>query len=199
MKNINQSLIKFHASLKPIAKDAQNPFFKSDYLTLSGILDAVRPLLASVDLALVQSMRVDGERTILITKIMHASGEEILSEMILPHNSDPQKYGTLITYYKRYQLQALLGISTTEEDDDGNSVSRPDLFRVKKIDPPKPTFQVEGIGPQVPLSESMPKNVATFPASAAQKGLLKKLGIKFDDDITKAGASKLIEEANKRN
>ena len=190
MKNLNQALVKFHANLKPIAKDAQNPFFKSDYLTLSGILDAVRPLLASVDLALIQAMRVDGERTILITKIIHVTGEEITSEMILPQNNDPQKFGSLITYYKRYQLQALLGISTSEEDDDGNLVSRPDMFQSKKPDAPKPTFSI---------SESMPKNVATFPASDPQKNALRKMGIKFDENITKAEASKLIEEANKRN
>lgn len=190
MKNINQSLIKFHASLKPIVKDAQNPFFKSDYLTLSGILDAVRPLLSSVDLALIQSMRVDGERTILITKLIHVSGEDITSEMILPHNSDPQKMGSLITYYKRYQLQALLGISTAEEDDDGNSVSRPEMFHAKKVTQPRPTFQVDGIGTQKPV---------VFPASEPQKNALRKMGIKFNEDITKSEASKLIEESNKRN
>jgi hypothetical protein len=189
MKNINQSLIKFHASLKPIAKDAQNPFFKSDYLTLSGILDAVRPLLASVDLALVQSMRVDGERTILITKLIHASGEDLTSEMILPHNSDPQRYGSLITYYKRYQLQALLGISTTEEDDDGNSVSRPEISPPKKPEQPKPFFQIEGIGQQRPMNGL---------ASDAQKNALKKMGVKFSDQITKQEASELIAQNNKR-
>jgi hypothetical protein len=189
MKNLNQSLVKFHANLKPIAKDAQNPFFKSDYLTLSGILDAVRPLLASVDLALIQVMRVDGDKTILITKIIHVTGEEITSEMILPHNPDPQKMGTLITYYKRYQLQALLGISTTEEDDDGNSVSRPEISLPKKPEQPKPTFQVDGIGQQRPMVGL---------ASDAQKNALKKMGVKFSDDISKQEASELIAQNNKR-
>ena len=190
MKSINQSLIKFHSSLKPIVKDAQNPFFKSDYLTLSGILDVVRPLLAANELAIYQSMRVDGDRTILITTLAHVSGESINSEMIMPTLSDPQKLGSLITYYKRYQLQALLGISTSDEDDDGNSVSRPDVFAAKKPEQLKPAFNI---------SEAMPKSVATFPASDAQKGLLRKLGIKFEEKISKLEASKLIEEANKRN
>jgi hypothetical protein len=134
MKNINKALVDFHSKLKPISKDAQNPFFKSDYLTLSGILDEVRPLLASCGLALMQPIKVEGERNILITRIIHESGEEYLSEMILPQVADAQKFGSLITYYKRYQLQAMLGVSTSDEDDDGNQASGQDF---KKAPAPK--------------------------------------------------------------
>ena len=166
MKNINQALVKFNAQLKPIHKDASNPFFKSDYLTLSGILDAVRPLLSSVGLSIVQPIRVDGDKNILITKLIHESGEEIVSEMILPNHSDVQKHGSLITYYKRYQLQALLGISTADEDDDGNAATQPK---------PQQTQQRPGV-----------------PASDAQKNAMTKMGIKFSPDISKQEASDLI-------
>jgi len=191
MKNLSQALVKFHANLKPIKKDAQNPFFKSDYLTLSGILDAVRQPLASNGLAVVQTMRVNEASTLLVTKLLHESGEELVSEMIMPILQDPQKMGSLITYYKRYQLQALLLISTSDEDDDGNSVSMPQIQAVKAPvkEAMKPTFQVEGIGQQRPL---------TGAASDAQKNALKKMGIKFEENITKDEASRLIGEA-KRN
>lgn len=191
MKNLSQALVKFHANLKPIKKDAQNPFFKSDYLTLSGILDAVRQPLASNGLAVVQTMRVNEASTLLVTKLLHESGEELVSEMIMPILQDPQKMGSLITYYKRYQLQALLLISTSDEDDDGNSVSMPQIQAVKAPvkEAMKPTFQVEGIGQQRPL---------TGAASDAQKNALRKMGIKFEENITKDEASRLIGEA-KRN
>lgn len=192
MKNLSQALVKFHANLKPIKKDAQNPFFKSDYLTLSGILDAVRQPLAANGLAVIQSMRVQDATTILITKLLHESGEEMVSEMIMPVLSDPQKMGSLLTYYKRYQLQALLLISTSDEDDDGNSVSMPQSQPVKQASPKeitRPTFQVESIGPQRPLQGA---------ASDAQKNALRKMGIKFEENITKDEASRLIGEA-KRN
>jgi hypothetical protein len=191
MQKINQALVKFHANLKPIKKDAQNPFFKSDYLTLSGILDAVRQPLAANGLAVIQSMRVDNGLTILITRLIHESGEELVSEMPMTLLSDPQKLGSLITYYKRYQLQAMLGISTADEDDDGNSVSIPGANQFKQAPPKevvKPTFQVEGIGQQRPLQGA---------ASDAQKNALRKMGIKFDDNITKDEASRLISEAKR--
>jgi hypothetical protein len=191
MKNLSQALVKFHSQFKPIRKDAQNPFFKSDYLTLSGILDAVRSPLALNGLAVVQTMKVNEASTLLVTKLLHESGEELSSEMIMPVLQDPQKMGSLITYYKRYQLQALLGISTADEDDDGNSVSIPQSQPVKAPvkEVVKPTFQVEGIGQQRPLQGA---------ASDAQKNALRKMGIKFEENITKDEASRLIGEA-KRN
>lgn len=181
MKNITKALVEFHKQLKPIKKDAENPFFKSDYLTLSGILDAVRHPLASNGLVIIQSMKVQESNTVLITKLAHESGEEIQSEMIMPMLSDPQKQGSLITYYKRYQLQAILGISTADEDDDANLVSMPTQASVYQ----KPAYNNQ--------SKAM-----TGLASDAQKNALKKLGVAFDDNITKQRASELIAEANSK-
>lgn len=181
MKNITKALVEFHKQLKPIKKDAQNPFYKSDYLTLSGILDAVRQPLASNNLVIIQSMKVQESNTVLITKLAHDSGEEIQSEMIMPILQDPQKQGSLITYYKRYQLQALLGISTAEEDDDGNSVIMP-------VQP----------GSNQKSSYNNQSRPIPWPASDAQKNALRKLKIAFDDNITKQRASELIAEANSK-
>lgn len=177
MKAINKALVQFHAQLKPIQKDASNPFFKSDYLTLSGILDAIREPLAKNGLAIAQPIRVDGDKNILATRLIHESGEEILSEMILPSLADPQKFGSLITYYKRYQLQALLGISASDEDDDANSVSQPQQ-RPASSAPSKPTG-------------------AEFPATDAQLGLIdslcKRLGEKNPGVTTSRQASEQIQ------
>jgi hypothetical protein len=191
MQKISAALVKFQSQLKPVAKEAENPFFKSSYADLSSILKAVIPVLTSNGLAVIQPLKVVDDRVILITKLIHESGETIESEMILPHNADPQKYGSLITYYKRYQIQALLGINT-EEDDDGNSVSKPVYSQPKTPEQriaDKPTFQVEGIGQQRPM---------TGLASDAQKNALRKMGIKFSEEITKQEASELIAQNNKR-
>ena len=119
MKSIAVALVKFQSQLKPVEKGSENPFFKSTYASLSDILQAVVPLLSSCGLSITQPMRVTETGTILISRLLHESGESIDSEMFLPHNADPQRYGSLISYYKRYQLTALLGIATVDEDDDG--------------------------------------------------------------------------------
>ena len=193
MKQISQAIVKFQASLKPVEKGSENPFYKSNYADLSSILQSVTPVLNQNGLAIIQPMRVVDNGTILITRIVHESGEYIESEMYLPSHSEPQKFGSLISYYKRYQLQALLGISTVDEDDDGNKASgktnfKNDYVAPKKSEAPRPSFQVESVKSQSTVS---------FPASDAQKNALTKMGIFYSQDITKSEASKLIESANK--
>lgn len=172
MKAISEALVKAQSQFKPVNKDSENPFFKSSYADLSSILNSVMPVLTSNGLAVSQPMKVVDGITILCTRIIHSSGEFLESEMILPPHADPQKYGSLITYYKRYQLQAMLGISTSDEDDDANSVSQPQ-------------------------KEFANKSYTQAPASDAQKGAMTKLGIKFDPSITKNEASKLLADFNK--
>jgi hypothetical protein len=133
------------------------------------------PLLSANGLALSQPMRVQDNGTILITRLIHESGEVIESEMILPHHADPQKFGALISYYKRYQLSALLSISTCDEDCDANALVPEKAFNQPKSAP-----------------------ASNVPASDAQKSLLKRLGVNFSTDISKNEASKLIEQNNKR-
>jgi hypothetical protein len=123
--------------MKAVTKDSENPFFKSSYADLSSILQTVVPVLSSCGIAVIQPMKIDGDKTILVTKLIHSSGETLESEMILPHHADPQKYGSLITYYKRYQLQAMLGVSTTEDDNDGNNLSQTKAPQIPQIKPPQ--------------------------------------------------------------
>lgn len=195
MKSIAAALVKFQSQLKPVEKGSENPFFKSTYANLSDILQAVMPLLSSCGLSITQPMRVTDNGTILITRLLHESGELIESEMILPHNADPQKFGSLISYYKRYQLTALLGIATIDEDDDANQASGKDVgYKPSpvKSPTPKPTFIVEPKADPKPVQIKNPMDKA----SDAQKGALTKMGIYFSNDITKSEASALIEKAN---
>ncbi len=123
MSELYKALVKFQGEMKPVVKDAWNPHFKSNFADISGIIQAASPLLAKNGLGFLQTMRVDGDRNILQTRIIHASGGSELSEIVIPQQNDPQKLGALITYLKRYQLQAALGIPT--EDDDAESVAAP--------------------------------------------------------------------------
>jgi hypothetical protein len=181
MNAISAALVKFQSQLRPVNKDSENPFFKSSYADLSSILQAVVPLLTANSLAVIQPMKVENGITILITKIIHSSGESIQSEMVLPVVADPQKFGSLITYYKRYQLQAILGVSTKDEDDDGNYASDKQ-YNQPKVSTNQPVFAT-----------------TSTPASEAQKGAMRKMGIVFKETISKADASKMIEAYNKGN
>lgn len=124
---IAKGLAKFRQQVKQPKLDATNPFFKSGYLTLTGLQDTIDAALKDTGLSYVQLVAttesgLPGVRTV----ILHTSGQMMMSEVLTlkPSRNDPQGMGSAITYAKRYQLAAIFGISG-EKDDDGNAASQP--------------------------------------------------------------------------
>ena len=129
MENICKAFVKFQSEFKGMKPDSSNPFFKSTYISLDGILETARPILAKNGLAVIQEATGDGDYIFVKTKLIHESGEMIETEVLKmkPQKNDPQSMGSCITYSKRYQLAALLGICECIDDDAniatyGNSV-----------------------------------------------------------------------------
>jgi hypothetical protein len=121
ISNIAKALSLFHIKVDTIKKDANNPFFKSTYASLSNILDSIKEPLMESGLSIAQFPHK--ERT-LITLLMHGeSGEWIESfyEMT-PVKDDPQGRGSVLTYQRRYALSAIL-LLNIDDDDDGNASS----------------------------------------------------------------------------
>ena len=126
-KNLFKDFIEFQKEFKGMTPDATNPFFKSSYITLDGILETVRPILSKHGLCVLQEATGDGEYIFVKTKLAHISGEILETDILKmrPQKNDPQSMGSCITYAKRYQLAALLGICESV-DDDGNKATYPD-------------------------------------------------------------------------
>ena len=126
-KNLFKDFIEFQKEFKGMTPDATNPFFKSAYITLDGILETVRPILSKHGLCVLQEATGDGEYIFVKTKLAHVSGEILETDILRmkPQKNDPQSMGSCITYAKRYQLAALLGICESV-DDDGNKATYPD-------------------------------------------------------------------------
>jgi len=122
--SIYKKLFEAKKEIGKISKDAQNPFFKSNYLSLNGLIDAVEEVLVKHDLLLLQPI----ENGKVVTMIVEMDADKtdnsntIISSIELPQINDPQKLGSAITYYRRYTLQSLLGLQA--EDDDGNSATK---------------------------------------------------------------------------
>lgn len=116
-KNIYQKISAAKKEMGKLSKDSKNPFFKSNYLSLNGLIDHIDPLLEKNGLVLLQPIQ-DGMVYSAITNIDNTE-EKVHSSITLPDIADPQKLGSAITYYRRYTLQSLLGLQA--EDDDGNN------------------------------------------------------------------------------
>ena len=123
--NIVAALSKLQTAMKQPSKNAVNPHFKNKYADLGACMDAVKPHLDSLGLAISQATQVGEHGLVLQTVLHHVSGEKIEGTYpINPTKADPQGYGSAMTYARRYALCALLGI-VADDDDDGNAASQP--------------------------------------------------------------------------
>jgi hypothetical protein len=116
-----------------------NPHFKSRYADLAAIRDATIPALSKHGLAIAQYMRHTDGVLVLVTRLMHESGEALEGEYPLPAAADkPQVMGSALTYGKRYSWASMVGISA-DDDDDGNAASAKPAAPVQAAAPP-PTY-----------------------------------------------------------
>ena len=118
-KALVAALIKAKAKFKKLEKDKVNPFFKSKYADLHTVYDSVDAALLSEGLVLVQPIVQENGAQYINSKLMHVSGEELPSMVKVPDAPDQQKFAASVTYLKRTAAQALLGIASQDEDDDG--------------------------------------------------------------------------------
>lgn len=124
VESLATALSKFQGEVKNAQGTADNPYFNSKYSPLGEVLNTVRPILAKHGLSVMQMPAGDGQNITCKTLVLHQSGEWIMSdELVLKADRvTAQGAGSAVTYARRYQISAVLGIAT-EEDDDGNHVS----------------------------------------------------------------------------
>jgi len=123
IKNLAAALHKAQGEIRVAIKDASNPFFKSKYADLQSVWDAVRPAFQANGLSLTQIPDMEGAQAVLVTVLMHESGEWQRGRYpINPIKPDPQAVGSAITYARRYALQAVAGVCA-DDDDDGEAAA----------------------------------------------------------------------------
>jgi len=135
--SIYKKLLEVQKEVGAISKDSKNPFFKSKYFDINQLIEHVQPVLNKNGLVLTQPI-IKGYVFSCLNDI--DSTDCIESCLELPQQSDPQKLGSCITYYRRYTLASLLGLQA--EDDDGNKASKPSKPKpVEKVKITKEAYQ----------------------------------------------------------
>jgi len=118
--SIYKKLFEAKKEIGKISKDSTNPFYKSKYFDINQLLEHVEPILQKHDLLILQPIRSG----FVTTEIFDVESSEVVaSEIALTNQTDPQKRGSEITYYRRYTLGSLLGLQA--EDDDANKTVAP--------------------------------------------------------------------------
>lgn len=175
MKNLIVALVKFQKEVPAIQKNKVNPFYSSKYADLAQVIDTCSPALNNNGLAIVQTLNAKDGKNLLVTILCHESGETMESSIHLPEINDAQKLTGAITYLRRAAYLSICGLCADDDLDGNELVSAPVNNNTQRA----------------------PATSNNALASDAQKSLLKRLGIQFQDNITKNEASKLI-EANKK-
>lgn len=116
------ALSKAQGQIEGAKEDSVNPYFKSKYATLRSVWNSCQKVLPPNEIAVVQSVSNGGERSYLVTMLIHSSGEWVQSRMpILATKQDAQAFGSALSYCRRYGLAAMVGVCPADDDDDAES------------------------------------------------------------------------------
>ena len=129
INEISKAVNAFRQTVKQPTKNGDNPFLKSRYVQLEGVVDAIDHALPDTGLAYTQEVVSEGNQVSVTTLIFHSSGQFIeLGPLSVPvAKNDAQAFGSAETYARRYSLSAAFGI-TSDLDDDGTAAG---------VNPPK--------------------------------------------------------------
>lgn len=124
-RTIHQAFIEAYAEMANPKKNATNPAFRSKYANLEELLAVTRPILAAVDLALVQEPVSEEGRSGVHTYLKYKTDETLdFGSYTVPlAKHDAQGAGSAITYTRRYAIAAIFGLA--QEDDDGEAAAKP--------------------------------------------------------------------------
>ena len=121
---IYKKIAKIQKNIGKMKKDKKNPYFKSNYFDINGLLEQLQPLLDEQKLLITQPLTSmlspSGSRPALTTIIRDLDTDEKEEwTTALPDLQDPQKMGSCITYYRRYSLQSLFCLQSQDDDGEG--------------------------------------------------------------------------------
>ena len=119
ISKIALALSKVQSELIGAKKNAKG-HFDNTYADLHAVIESCKHILSKHEIAFVQGNRFKDGVFLVVTKLIHSSGEWLSSEMALPvpKGANPQQIGSLQTYGRRYGLASMAGIA--QYDDDAN-------------------------------------------------------------------------------
>ncbi len=134
-KGLYDALPRAQATYSVAHKTGYNPHYKSSFSTFEDLVLASRESLTREGIAVVQYVETkEGDKDYFVTVLMHKSEEIIKSQVLITvkDRSDVQKWGSVVSYLKRYMYASMCGIATSESDDDGEQVVQEPIITDKQ-------------------------------------------------------------------
>src|SRR5699024_5518612 len=103
-----------------VAKNANNPHFRSSYADLSAVTAVAIPALSEQGISVIVETEIDNGLLTVRTILALSQEERVHIDVPVPlgQKGGAQAFGSAMTYGRRYGLSALCGIA--QADDDGN-------------------------------------------------------------------------------
>lgn len=120
---------QFQSELPEVVKDKKvlnkDGTLRYQYASLDSILVAIKPLLTKHKLSITFKTQVNNDSITVTCVVKHIAGHSEETSFTLPIDDSPhiskiQRYGSTLTYARRYALSLALGLLSTDEDNDGN-------------------------------------------------------------------------------
>ena len=125
MSELHTALVAIQSKLRNPGFDADNPHFRSKFVSLAGVRDAINAAATAHGVAVIQRVYTDADQVGVQTILAHTSGETLDAGNVAmrpPKQNDPQSLGSVVTYLRRYSLMAAFNV-VGDDDDDGNQAS----------------------------------------------------------------------------
>lgn len=117
LNELATALSKAQSEIIGAIADSKNPFFKSSYADLESVWAAIRGPLTKNGLSIVQAPIPRDNGVEIETTLLHSSGQWLSGSLFMPADkNDPQTFGKLVSYIRRYSLTSLLCIPQVEDD-----------------------------------------------------------------------------------
>ncbi len=123
LKSFNQAFTEAQSEFPSILKDRKA--HNAMYAGFSSVVNAVRPVLIKHGLSFRHTIEENNGSVTVTCVLAHKDGHSESTALTAPPDTsgsknDIQAIGSSVTYLKRYTLEAVTGVVTTDDDTDGN-------------------------------------------------------------------------------
>ncbi len=135
INELAKALCAFQSEVEAAKKDSKG--YGYNYSDLHQVIQTAKPLLAKNFLSVSQSLsHTEQSHNTIMTTLLHASGQYMQSECIIPNlqagknMNAAQALGASISYMRRYAYQAILGMTSEDNDADAQQAQmQPPTFQ----------------------------------------------------------------------
>ena len=128
INDLATALSKAQIELESVSKAEKG--YGYNYASLASTIEVAKPVLAKFGLAVIQLVGNEGDRPSVTTVLTHSSGQFIKSTASMPliemkGVNEAQRSGAVYSYIRRYALQAILNMSSEDNDASSKGFDKP--------------------------------------------------------------------------